>query len=215
MAKPPFITHVDTSRRQSIVIFGDTVGFSNFARRTSDQPEIHRAYLLDLYNIAFQYQEETGAFLKLLCDGFMFVHEFDAIPAANEIKNVLERVAHVQREVESAIRKVRYPRPDGFRTRVCMGITWAMRITRGAPEECAQEQCAYRYERDYFEYPTILAERMLHIRKHEVQLMCSQEIKEAVEGVESAFTFRKVPTERRVPDGIFKEDLENLWQFSL
>lgn len=211
MADLSNIKNVETKRREAVVVFCDTTGFSNFARRTADRPEVHTELLLSLYRRAHAYQVETKCFLKRECDGMMFVHVYDRRPAADDVIGVLLAIERFQKDCEATIRAIPYPRPDGFLVRVTMGVVWEMTITKEAPTGCAMEHCGGLHEYDYWEYATILASRMLDSHKKEPRVCC-QSVKE-VAGRTRKITFSKLPRERRVPDGVFPEDMQDQWAF--
>lgn len=210
--QPILVSSVNTSRKYSLVIYGDTTGFSTFVQRTADDPNLHRAYLLNLYRIAFAYQAETGCFLKLLCDGFLAVHEFvDDNPPPVVLASIFNSLARVYDETKKTHSGLHHPRPGDFRITAAMGYVWALTLKTETPANCGADTCGLRSIHDYFGYPTILAKRMLE-GSNRVPIMVCQAIKEILEEVEDAFDFRQLPVERRIPSGVFKEDMSAMWE---
>jgi len=210
--KPISIINVNTERRYAVVAYGDTTSFSTFVQRTIDDPTIHRSYLLDLYQSSFKYQAATGCFLKLLCDGFLAVHEFADVPPPAVVASLIEKLERIQTEVTAAGLKIQHPRPDLFRVTVAMGYVWALKLKTEIPEHCVAKNCDVTTIDDYFGYPTILAKRMLE-GSHRTPIMICQTVKESVEPLMGhRYDFNPVPFERRIPSGVFKEDMASLWE---
>lgn len=205
-----FVNNVNTVRRYALVIYADTTGFSTFVQRTADDPNLHRAYLLNLYKVAFEYQAKSNCFLKLLCDGFLAVHEFDTdAPDSSDLIRIFECLCTVYSEVKANHSGLHHPRPGELRITAAMGYVWALTLTTKVPENCSLENCDMRAIHDYFGYPTILAKRMLE-GSNRVPIMICQAIKESME--KGPFEFLQLPVERRIPSGVFKEDMAALWE---
>ncbi len=209
---PVTVKTVNTIRKYALVVYGDTSGFSTFVQRTADDPTLHRAYLLNLYRIVFDYQAKTNCFIKLLCDGFLAVHEFtDDNPSGAKLVEIANSLFSVYEETTKSNSGLHHPRPGDFRITAAMGYVWALTLTTETPDRCASETCDIRSIHDYFGYPTILAKRMLE-RSNRVPVMVCQAIKEVLGDVSDAFDVIHLPIERRIPPGVFKEDMATLWE---
>jgi hypothetical protein len=209
-----FIQEISATRTNGIIVWADTSGFSAFARRTIELPEVMKNYVLALYNQCIQYQVETGGFLKHTGDGFFSFHEYHDELKPELVNEILGACIRLSDAMETIIKVNRFPRPDGFRVRVVEGPTWALTIVRSLPKDCDQEGCEMGVIHDYIGAQVIFGDKLLELYRKEPLICCShiQEI-----GKQSGlYNFRKIidPHERRIPDNVFKEDIEHLWAFS-
>jgi hypothetical protein len=208
---PVYVKDIITKRKDVIVIFADTSGFSDFSRRTLDRPKLFRDFLLQLYNTSYQYSKKYKCYLKNQCDGVMFVYEFDARPSPDQAVSVLKSIENFQSDCESIIEKIPYPRPSGFRCRVTMGQAWKMMSIKPNKSLCLNTTCPSVREEDYWDYATILAARLLDIHKN-IRLICCQAIKELI-GMGKSIEFIRLPTEKWIPAGVFPQDIHDLWTY--
>jgi hypothetical protein len=213
MASSPTVTSVTTKATHPIVVFGDTTGFTRFAQRTYENPSVVREYLLKTINLYFEYEARTKPkIIKLECDGFIAFHEAPEREKAALAQMILKETEILQGKAMNVIRDLQYPRPDGYRLSVSTGPAWEVEIKLDRPDQCGINDCTLGILRDSYGYSGYLASRMQETHK-EIPLKCCQAIFELFEGHEEGFVYEKLPKDKRTPDGIFKEDWENLWSF--
>jgi len=200
------VTNVTTKASHPIVVFGDTSGFTRFAQRTYENPKIVRDYLLKTINLYFDYERRTSGHLKLECDGFISFHDSTEKTKLPVTKMVLRETEILYAKIMDVIRGLRYPRPDGYRISVADGPAWNVQINVNKPKS------GEITINDSYGYPGYLASRMQETHKS-VSLKCSQGIYEMFEGRDEGIVFEQLKKDRRVPEGIFKEDWLTMWSY--
>jgi hypothetical protein len=207
------VEEIQTSVGYPIIVFGDTTGFTRFLLRTIDNHNVSADYLRELYTEFCRFQAETDCYLKLECDGFISIHATTGHRDEKAAVQVLEACEGLASRVSEIIKVVPYPRPGGFRIRIAGGRpSMDMRIFLKTSPTCEIRNCVARETHDTIGYSGVLADRMLRIYKT-VPLMCCGAIYEMVAHAMPHFEFVNVPPDKRIPDGVFPEDIQNLWAF--
>lgn len=185
-----------------IAAFGDMSGFGSYTQRiTDDQTQI--IPFLEAYDaIVADFKKRHTYFVKHTGDGFLCLailsHRHAAATAA-----FLNDLWIVSKRINQMLKRTKYPRPMGFRIRVAAGHVYCSRVDG---------------QIDFRGYHINLASEMLEVEKkkgfliHETakQLMTSKIIKRA--GLRLSHV--TAPLMRRVPDGIYREDMSVLYSLS-
>lgn len=210
---------IKTESANIIVAYGDTIGFAPWLRRALNTPAERKFYLVRLYSMLAWMRENKNLFTKGMGDGGMIVKELSQRNNAETVIEFLRDMNCFNTYMNEVITHLDFPRPDGFRVRVCLGSVIKIYLN-----DCKYgEKCTVRL--DYVEYPTILASRMLIIAKKEYPLVCHQAVKELIgnkaepEGISFKLLEKEplIEFEKKISsvgiDGIDKEDLSSLWAF--
>jgi hypothetical protein len=186
-----------------IVAFGDINAFGSWSRRIGNSPEQFTELMWPVYLIFEKMRARLGCFLKPTGDGFMLVVEMTEGHNCQKTIEILKCLTKMSHAIERTIRRLRYPRPEGFRVRVVSGVSWKWSPqTPNAPTV------------DYLGYSVNLCARLLEIEKSE-RLICHESIKELIssrQAKEHGIRFVQVGEQRRTPDGVDHEDMDALWR---
>ncbi len=182
--------------------FGDLSGFGSYTQRiTDDQTQI--IPFLERYDtIVEAFKFRNNYFVKPTGDGFLCVAPLSNRYAAATAK-FLSDLYFVSQQLNRMIQKTKYPHPTGFRIRVTAGHVFC---SRG------------RGDIDFRGYHINLAAEMLEVEKtnpfivHDTvkQLMTPLSIKRSGFRLEHL----KTPKMRRVPEGIYQEDMGVLYSLA-
>lgn len=207
------VERIETSVGYPIIVFGDTTGFTHFLLRTIDDRDVSTNYLRRLYDEFGRFQVETGGYIKLECDGFVGIHQTSSHRDEKTAVRVLEACERLETRVQALIKSIPYPRPEGFRIRIAGGRpSMDMKIMLNVPSTCEIGGCSARETHDTVGYAGVLADRMLRIYKT-TPLICCGAIYEMAAHAMPTFEFIQVPLDKRIPEGVFPDDMKNLWAF--
>lgn len=193
----------------ALVLFGDTTQFRRWRSRPFLSSEKHARFMIALYDTFIRFRNGSGYFVKLLADGLMAVLE---LPQEKRAASVVEMLLHADklvRSVQSVIKHLNYPRPDGFRIRVAAGDV--LKLEASHPLDKSKIQV------DYSEYAVDIAFGLLGVEK-ELSQLCHETVREIVGSDSKArgrVKFDKVKRPAVCPEGIDPEDLDALWSYRI
>lgn len=184
-----------------VAAFGDLRGFGSYTQRITDDASQIIPFLDKYDDVITGFEAKNDYFLKHLGDGFLCVAKTNGEKGATTVRFLCDLWALLG-SLHRHIRRTKSPRPDGYRIRVAAGhVFQAVRLDGSV---------------DFRGYHINLAAKMLQIEKetfpfvvHESarQLMSKSQMEKA--GL--SFKLLPPPPLRRLPDGIYKKDLEELW----
>ncbi|MCG3204286.1 MAG: hypothetical protein KCHDKBKB_01001 [Elusimicrobia bacterium] len=192
------------------VAFGDITRFQRWTNHPFLSAEKHTQFMVQLYDEFIRFRNGSGYFVKLLCDGLMAVQELpDEKKKASLTTKMLDHSQNLVGAVESLIKRLRYPRPDGFRVRVVAGDI--LKLEAIHPTDKRKKQI------DYAEYPVSLAHSLLEVEK-DIPCICHESIREIIADdrlSKSLVDFLPVQEPAFCPEGINPDDLKSLWAFRI
>jgi class 3 adenylate cyclase len=165
--------------------------------------------MIALYDTFIRFRNGSGYFVKLLADGLMAVVELPQERKAMLVVEMLDHADKLVRSVQSVIKHLNYPRPDGFRIRVAAGDV--LKLEASHPLDKTKIQV------DYSEYAVDIAFGLLGVEK-DSPCICHETVREIVESDSEAralVKFEKVKRPAVCPEGIDPEDLDALWSYRI
>lgn len=210
---------VKTEWVKIIVAFGDIVSFAPWLRRAINTPDERKFIITRLYSKLAYMRNVKGLFTKGMGDGAMIVRELGKGHNCNIAIDFLRELSLFNTYMNEVINHLDFPRPDGFRVRVCLGNALKLYLNN------CKYPCSMKL--DYVEYPTILAARMLVVAKRKYPLIAHESVKDLIgakadkAGIEfhalesdTLKEFRDRMTAHGI-DGIDNEDLNSLFAFKI
>jgi hypothetical protein len=162
--------------------------------------EVRHAFMMAYDREALYYKERTKAqFYKRLGDGRMYVHHLTPGSESVTASTVLCESLGLIRRVDRLIAKLPSPRPPGFRIRIMGGV-------------CASESYPDG-EKDWLGYVPNTCHKLLVVRP-DVACIAHESVREMISRADKkrhGFVFDLVTEQRRVPDGVDREDVESLY----
>lgn len=195
-------SHLEESRKHALIIVGDVTGFSRWARKCAEDPEAYRHFMADMYDAFLVYRDATGAFIKLVGDGFLAVHELEHGKEHQIAEEVFLQAFQLKKTIRHSIMGQMFPRPDGFRIRLVAGNVWKI-VLRLEGETLV----------DYNGYWVNAPFRFTELSK-EIPFVAHTSAVELLPpgfAEREKFIIRRLPPDARTPDGIDREDMAELW----
>ncbi|MCG3204838.1 MAG: hypothetical protein KCHDKBKB_01555 [Elusimicrobia bacterium] len=165
--------------------------------------------MIALYDTFIRFRNGSGYFVKLLADGLMAVLELPQEKKATSVVEMLDHADKLVRSVQSLIKHLNYPRPDGFRIRVAAGDV--LKLEASHPLDKTKIQV------DYSEYAVDIAFGLLGVEKESPRI-CHETVREIVGADTKArarVKFEKIKRPAVCPEGIDPEDLDALWSYRI
>jgi len=187
------------------VIYGDTTGFTTWAKRGATSHEDKSAYIRQMYNEFRRYEYATGYHVKYLCDGFVAFKEMVRGHNCGGALCVLKTSYELQQRLEALIVKMRHPRPEGFRVRVACGMVskiWVPPIRKADR----------RWKVEYVGFSPSLGDRILEVERG-VGCICTEAVRQLLKPDVKSLQFERLLIKGPTPRGLDDEDMKELYAF--
>jgi len=143
-------------------------------------------------------RESTGHFTKNLGDGYMQIIEIPNVKSTKKALQVLRAHLRFGKNVQKLIDTSPWPRPHGFRIRFSAGHVWK--------KDGAETDYVGRYINMTHKLLMVHPEVKYVSHQSFVELMSKNALKKHGK-------FVRLPSDRRIPEGILKTDISALWKF--
>lgn len=164
---------ITSERKRVIVAFGDITGFSQWIKRAGTSIEKHFELTEHIYHKAMNLAFSSAYHIKLLGDGFVMVKEIDFGNGRDIALKYVKDIHDMAIDIQSTIKSLPFPRPDGFRVRIVSGF-----VTKIKMNFCdIDKPCEMRS--DYVGYIMNLANRLLFFME-ENPFICHESVKELI-----------------------------------
>lgn len=184
-----------------LAAFGDIRGFGSYTQRITDDQSQIVPFLKKYDEVIAVFEAQHDYFFKHLGDGFLCVSKISGKNGAHTIK-FLSDLWNLLKAIERLIARTKSPRPDGYRIRVAAGHVYQTYRLDGSI--------------DFRGYHINLASKMLQIEKENHPFVVHESAKQLMskhEADRAGLSFKLLPPPqlRRYPEGIYKEDMSELW----
>lgn len=205
MKKKNEFERIKITNQKVIVAFGDFIGFSAWARRSSTSIENYKWFIEKIFDEWLKLQS-LGYYVKPLADGVMYLLEIRRKRNGWAAQKILCDSLKLRTKLITAINKMSYPRPEGFRIRVTACDAWKL---IGFPRNHQKRVT------DYIGYGINMAFLTLRYDKFR-PFICHEGVRELLSRNQmknSGLKFEKIIKSKTHLEGVDDEDLDALWEF--
>lgn len=192
-------------RLRVFVTYGDTTGYTTWAKRGQTSYEDISAYNRHMYDEYRRYAIATGDRVKFLSDGLVSFKEMVRGHNCGSALSVLRSAYELQQRMAAVISSMRHPRPDGYRVRVACGMVSKMWI----PPIGRRDR---RWLIEYVGFSPSLGDRILKIERS-IPCMTTETVRQLLKPDTEGVEFKKISPKDAMPPGIDLEDMRELLSF--